>query len=93
MTDSFHETTITCKHKSVVVHEICAKSFAKVALSYGHTDGIGETLAQRTRCNFNTIRVSCLWVSRSLGVPLAKRFDVFNFETIAIQKQHRILQN
>ena len=45
MTDSFHETTITCKHKGVVVHEISAKSFAQVALGNSHTYGIGKTLS------------------------------------------------
>ena len=66
MTDSFHEATITSKHKCVMVHEVCAKPFAKVAFSNGHAYGISKTLAQRSRCHFNTIRVSNLWVTRSL---------------------------
>ena len=66
MTDSLHETTITRKHIGVVIHKIGTESFAKIALSNGHSYRVGKSLTQRTSCYFNTIRVSDFGVAWSL---------------------------
>ena len=57
MTDAFHQTTITNKHKGVVINDIktglikfCSQEF----FSECHTDGIGNALAQGSRGRFDS---------------------------------------
>ena len=66
MTNSFHETSITSKHEGVVIHEVSAKPFAEITFGNCHSDCVGKTLTKWTSRDFNAIRVTNLWMARSL---------------------------
>ena len=67
MTDAFHQTTITDKHKGVVINDIktglikfCRQEF----FSECHTNGIGDALAQGSGGRFNARCHVNFWVAR-----------------------------
>ena len=71
--NTLHRAAISEERVGVVVDQLKAglvEDGSSVPLSNGETNGIGETLAQRTSCDFNARGVVRLGVARSDAVDL-----------------------
>ena len=77
----------------MVVHCVGSESGAQVGLGDGHADGIGEALAKRTGGDLDAGGVADFRMTRCERAPLAELFEVLEFEAVATEKQHRILED
>lgn len=71
--NTLHSTTITEEHVGVVVKEVIARLVeggSSLSLGNGQTDGVGETLAERTGGDLNTGGVVSLGVTGGDAVEL-----------------------
>lgn len=71
--NTLHSTTITEVHVGVVVEEVIAglvEGGSSLSLGNGQTDGVGETLAERTGGDLNTGGVVSLGVTGGDAVEL-----------------------
>lgn len=71
--NTLHETAVTEEHVGVVVEQLVAglvEDTTSVGLGHGETDGIGETLAERTSGNLDTRGVVSLGVTGGNAVDL-----------------------
>ena len=54
LTDSFHQTAITCHDIGEVINKAVIKPGGQVTFCHSHTDSIGNALSKRPCCGLNT---------------------------------------
>ena len=80
----------------VVVDEVEAvlvEGSAEVRLSDGETDSVGETLAEGTSGDLNTVSVSGLRVTRGQGANLTEGLQIIQRELETKQMEHDVLES
>ena len=63
-----------------------------VCLCDAQTDSVGETLAEGTSGDLNTIGVTGLWVARRQGIELAEIFEIVQGELEAQEVEENVLE-
>jgi hypothetical protein len=91
--DAFHHAAIAEYDESAMVADVGTESRSKVALRERQADGIGETLAQRTRRHFDARGVEVFGMTGSCRTPLAESLNVGELEPVTLQEEQRILEN
>lgn len=94
--NTLHGAAITEEAVGVVVDKLVAglvEGGSSLALSHGETDGVGETLAERTSGDLNAGGVVGLGVTGGLAVDLTEGLEVVHGEVIAEQVEQGVLQN
>jgi hypothetical protein len=94
--NTLHGAAITEEAVGVVVDKLVAglvEGGSSLTLSHGKTDGVGETLAERTSGDLNAGGVVRLGVTRGLAVDLTEVLEVVHGEVIAEQVEQGVLQN
>ena len=80
---------------SVVVDEVEAilvEGCAHVCLSDGKTNSVGETLAERTSGDLNTVGVASLGVTGRQGANLAELLEVVHGQLVAHEVEEDVLK-
>ena len=91
--DAFHQAAVAGEHEREVVLHIGAEAGLEVALRQGHADGVGEPLAERAGGDLHAGGVADLGVARRGRTPLAEGLDVVQFQPVAGEEQHRVLED
>jgi hypothetical protein len=94
--NTLHGAAITEEAVGVVVDKLIAglvEGGSGLTLSHGETNGVGETLAERTSGDLNAGGVVGLRVTRSLAVDLTEVLEVVHGEVIAEQVEQGVLQD
>ena len=96
MTNAFHQTTITDKHKGMVINDIKSR-FIKFCrhqfFSECHTDGIGNALAQGPSGRFNSGCDVNFGVSRGFRVELPKCSQLIHGQVVTRKMQKCIQEH
>ena len=69
-----------------MVHHVVAFAVelsGQVLFSDGHTNGVGDTLAQRTGGGFYAHGVAVFGMARGLGAELTELLEIFNGQAVA----------
>ena len=93
--DTLLQTAIAEEDVGLVVNQVEAVLVVHgthVGLANGQTDRVGDTLAQGTRGDFNTVRDAHLGVTRGDRVNLPKVLQVVHRHLVAGQVEHNVLQ-
>lgn len=61
-------------------------------LSHSQADGVGDTLAERTSGNLDTIGMTCFGVTGSQGVKLTELLEVVQGKLVSQQMEGDILK-
>ncbi len=93
VTDALGQAAITGDDVDVVVAQLGPEAGSEVAFGHGHADPVGQTLAERARGDLDAGGVTGLGVPRRGRVPLAELAQVLEFETLAGQVEHRVVQD
>ena len=94
--NTLHGAAITEEAVGVVVDKLVAglvEGTSGLALSHGETDGIGETLAERTSGDLNALGVVGLGVTGGDAVELTEVLEVVEGELVAEQVEQGVLQD
>lgn len=94
--NTLHSTAITEESVCMVVDQIEAISVelrSRVCLCNCKTDSIGETLTQRSGCNFNAGCVMCFRVARCDAIDLSEVLKVVDRECVAEEMKECILEH
>lgn len=90
--DTLHHTPITEEGVGVAVGDLVVWLVvlgAEVFLRNGQSDGVGDTLAQRTRGDVDARRLG-LRVARCLGVQLSELLQVVDGDWVAQEVEHHV---
>ncbi|MNZ78871.1 hypothetical protein D3C78_974610 [compost metagenome] len=94
--NAFHHATVTQEHIGVVVDDVMTFAVELRAHDFfgkGKTNGVGQTLAERTGGGLDAWGVTELRVARGAAVQLTEGLEVVDGDVIASQVQQRIDQH
>ena len=80
LTDAFHQAAVAADDVGVVVHEIAAEAGSHTALRQGHTNRVGETLAQRAGRGLDPGGEAVLRMARGAAAELAEVADLVDVD-------------
>ena len=91
--DALHHAAVAGDDERVVVLRVGAEAGAQAALGDRHADRVGEALAEWPGGDLDAGGVARLGVAGRARFPLAEVAQVVEFEAVAGQEQHRVLQD
>ena len=91
--DPFFEVSVGADHEGVVVHEVGPETGTQDALGNAETDAVSHTLAERSRGHLHSTCQVDLRMPRGPTAPLAELLNVLDFESVAGEKEHRVVQD
>lgn len=83
---TFLKTSITTEDISKVLHDlepVLVKGGTDMSFGDSETNGVGETLTQRTSGDFDTVSMMVFRVSWGLGIDLTEIFQVLKGEFVS----------
>lgn len=94
--NTLHGATITEEEVGVVVNKVEGRLVVDgggVSLGDGETDGVGETLAERTSGDLDTWGIVGLWVTWGDAVDGTEGLDVVHGDAVAEEVEESILEH
>ncbi len=91
--DAFHHAAVAGDDERVVLLGVLAEADAQVTFGDRHADRVGEPLPERPGGDLDADGVARLGVSRGLRAPLPELAQVVEFEAVAGEEEHRVLQD
>ncbi|MNV26154.1 hypothetical protein D3C71_1172690 [compost metagenome] len=94
--NAFHQAAVTHEHPGTVVDDFqlrAVEALCQQLLGQGKTDGIGETLAQRTGGGLHARGLMTLRMASGVAAQLAEGLQLLDRQVIAAQVQQRVLQH
>jgi len=94
--NAFHQAAIAHEHPGAVVDDFqlrAVEALCQQLLGQGKTDGVGETLAQRTGGGLHARGLVTLRMASGVAAQLAECLQLLDRQVIPAQVQQRVLQH